>query len=108
MQQILNDKFGSVDERMEYLKQQAVYVENVEEELMKAMDLECIDQLHQVNLAKQQEKSQDQNKEVTKIYDKYLAERHPNYPQAIKMVENFESQTLPAEEQYLRERELNQ
>ena len=43
MQQILNDKFGSVDEKMEYLKQQAVYVENIEEELMKAMDLECIE-----------------------------------------------------------------
>ena len=73
MQQILNDKFGSVDEKMEYLKQQAMYVENIEEELMKAMDLECIEQLHKVNLAKEQEKIQDMNKEVTKIYDSYLA-----------------------------------
>ena len=41
---------------MEYLKQQAVYVENIEEELMKAMDLECIEKLHQVNMEKQKEK----------------------------------------------------
>ena len=47
---------------------------------MKAMDLECIEQLHQVNMEKQKEKIQDQNKEVSKIYDKYLAQKHPNYP----------------------------
>ena len=74
---------------------------------MKAMDLECIEKLHQVNMEKQKEKIQDQNKEVTKIYDTYLAQRHPNYPQAVKMVDSFEQQTLPAEEKYLREKEMN-
>ena len=101
IQDILNDKFGSVDEKMEFLREQAALVENVESELMKAMDHDCLSALDRVREAERRAGQRDEHKEVTKIYDEYLAEKHPVYPTSLKKIAAEEAQPLTEREKEL-------
>ena len=75
---------------MRVMNAQQEIVENNEEFFIRQMDLDTKKEMLAIKQEQERQKIRDEKKEIEKIYNQYLLQKHPQYPIAKEKLANEE------------------